>query len=353
MKCFVAFDSFNSRQIFGIPIGMSCAIERIDDIMESVTTLTELKRLSSCINAILNMASSSLLKKFERKAGQVLDDTDRLTSIDQGDFNSLVKIGTILGDLSFGKHGYERDHWGSESLYKIFKLIYDNVEKLRDDHIANSSLSMISQRSGIFAPLSNKLHDLEWERYKTLRDTLHLRRVASKFSSFSKLLANNNPHVTADEKKRVIGELLDIPDAFSNSWCAEAANTILLSDFINRRETELIVNKLDNSPSSTAFFVKLRIRANYISVAQMSVLSKRSLEYISPSYPRVRSPHIFISQLSIILQIPGAAASIDAETLDRSINMINYAEPKTLECLLDVLDLPVVTVLSYNLITIN
>ena len=76
----------------------------------------------------------------------------------------------------------------------------------------------------------------------------------------------------------------------------------------------------------------------------MSVLSKRSLEYISPSYPRVRSPHIFISQLSIILQIPGAAASIDAETLDRSINMINYAEPKTLECLLDVLDLPVVTV---------
>ena len=75
-------------------------------------------------------------------------------------------------------------------------------------------------------------------------------------------MANNNPHVTADEKKRVIGELLDIPDAFSNSWCAEAANTILLSDFINRRETELIVNKLDNSPSSTAFFVKLRIRAN-------------------------------------------------------------------------------------------
>ena len=88
----MAFDSFNSRQIFGIPIGMSCAIERIDDIMESVTTLTELKRLSSCINAILNMASSSLLKKFERKAGQVLDNTDRLTSIDQGDFNSLVKV---------------------------------------------------------------------------------------------------------------------------------------------------------------------------------------------------------------------------------------------------------------------
>ena len=91
-QCFVAFDSFNSRQRFGIPIGMSCAIERIDDLMESVTTLTELKRLSSCINAILNMASSSLLKRFERKAGQVLDDTDRLTSLDQRDFNSLVKV---------------------------------------------------------------------------------------------------------------------------------------------------------------------------------------------------------------------------------------------------------------------
>ena len=76
----------------------------------------------------------------------------------------------------------------------------------------------------------------------------------------------------------------------------------------------------------------------------MSVLSKRSLEYISPSYPKVRSPNIFISQLSIILQIPGAAASIDTETLDRSIAMINYAEPKTLESLLAVLDLPVVTV---------
>ena len=93
---------------------------------------------------------------------------------------SSIQIGIILGDLSFGTHGYERDHWGYESLYKIFKLIHDNVEKLRDDHIANSSLSMISQRSGIYAPLTNKLHDLEWERYKTLRDTLHLRRVASK-----------------------------------------------------------------------------------------------------------------------------------------------------------------------------
>ena len=93
---------------------------------------------------------------------------------------SSFQIGIILGDLSFGTHGYERDHWGYESLYKIFKLIHDNVEKLREDHIANSSLSMISQRSGIFAPLTNKLHDLEWERYKTLRDTLHLRRVASK-----------------------------------------------------------------------------------------------------------------------------------------------------------------------------
>ena len=76
----------------------------------------------------------------------------------------------------------------------------------------------------------------------------------------------------------------------------------------------------------------------------MSVLSKRSLEYISPSYPKVRSPNIFISQLSIILQIPGAAASIDTETLDRSIAMINYAEPKTLESLLAVLDLSNVTV---------
>ena len=81
-----------------------------------------------------------------------------------------------------------------------------------------------------------------------------------------------------------------------------------------------------------------------MSHGQMSVLSQRSLQYISPSYPKVRSPHNFISQLSLILQIPGAAASIDRETLDRSIAMINSASPESLEMLLDALDHRMVTV---------
>ena len=76
----------------------------------------------------------------------------------------------------------------------------------------------------------------------------------------------------------------------------------------------------------------------------MSVLSQRSLEYISPSYPKVRRPRLFISQLSVILRIPGAAASIDRETLDRSIAMINSASPESLEMLLDALDHRMVTV---------
>ena len=74
-----------------VPIGMSCAVERVNKIMESVNTFTELKRLSICINAILFMSSSSLLGRFERKVGEVLD--NRTTkNLDQKDFNSLVKV---------------------------------------------------------------------------------------------------------------------------------------------------------------------------------------------------------------------------------------------------------------------
>ena len=70
---------------------------------------------------------------------------------------------------------------------------------------------------------------------------------------------------------------------------------------------------------------------------QMSVLSQRSLQYISPSYPKVRSPHNFISQLSLILQIPGAAASIDRGILDSSLAVINSAQPGSLGLLLHAL----------------
>ena len=57
---------------------------------------------------------------------------------------------------------------GYDSLYKIFELIYNNSEKLRDGHI--SSLCALCVRTGVFAPLTAKLHDLQWELYKTTRD---------------------------------------------------------------------------------------------------------------------------------------------------------------------------------------
>ena len=70
---------------------MSVAIERVHNIVESVNTLTELKRLSICIDIIGFMSNSSLLGRFERKVGEVLD--NRTTkNLDQKDFNSLVKV---------------------------------------------------------------------------------------------------------------------------------------------------------------------------------------------------------------------------------------------------------------------
>ena len=77
-----------------VPIGMSFAVERVNKIMESVNTFTELKRLSICINAILFMSSSSLLGRFERKVGEVLDNRDRTKSLDHRDVNDLIKVNT-------------------------------------------------------------------------------------------------------------------------------------------------------------------------------------------------------------------------------------------------------------------
>lgn len=55
--------------------------------------------------------------------------------------------------------------------------------------------------------------------------------------------------MTDDEKKRVIDELLDNSDAFDNESIALSAHTILLSDYyINKRDTERIISKLENSP---------------------------------------------------------------------------------------------------------
>ena len=67
--------------------------------------------------------------------------------------------------------------------------------------------------------------------------------------------------MTADEKKRVIDELLDSYDAFNNPSIASSANTILLSDYINKRDTEMIVSKLENSPLFNNFWLTLGLRA--------------------------------------------------------------------------------------------
>ena len=77
------------------------------------------------------------------------------------------------------------------------------------------------------------------------------------FTIFSKLLVANNPNVTADEKKRIIVELLDsTSDTFENPSLALAANTILQSDYINTQDAEKIVEKLEKTP----FFNELTIR---------------------------------------------------------------------------------------------
>ena len=73
---------------------MSVAIERVHNIVESVNTLTELKRLSICIDIIGFMSNSSLLGRFERKVGEVLDNRDRTKSLDHRDVNDLIKVNT-------------------------------------------------------------------------------------------------------------------------------------------------------------------------------------------------------------------------------------------------------------------
>ena len=75
-----------------VPIGMSFAVERVNNVMESVNTFTELKRLSICIDILRFMSSCSVLERFERKVGQILDSRDRTKSLDQKDFNSLAKV---------------------------------------------------------------------------------------------------------------------------------------------------------------------------------------------------------------------------------------------------------------------
>ena len=77
---------------------------------------------------------------------------------------------------------------------------------------------------------------------------------------------------------------------------------------------------------------------------QMAVLSQHSLEYISSSYAKVRRPRLFISHLSIILSVPGAAASIDRDTLDRALALISSVPPEYLEFLLHALATHTVTV---------
>ena len=145
-----------------------------------------------------------------------------------------------------------------------------------------------------------------------------------------------NPHVTAEERKRVVDELLDNSDEFETQpTIALSANTILLSDYIDKSDTEKIMSKFENSPFFTQFWLQLAQRAKYMSRNQMSVVSRRSLEYISPSYPKARSPYLFTSQLAVALQTPGAAASIDKETLDRGVVQL-----KNIEILID-LDLSI------------
>ena len=78
------------------PTGTSFAIERVDELLESVSTYTELKQLAICIDALFLMLSPSILGRFESKVGEVLDNRDRTSSLDQKDFNSIVKVSTLL-----------------------------------------------------------------------------------------------------------------------------------------------------------------------------------------------------------------------------------------------------------------
>lgn len=60
------------------------------------------------------------------------------------------QIGTIFGELSYFNDKslgeFERDRYAYDSLYKIFELIYDNVDMLREDHVANSSICVLCIR---------------------------------------------------------------------------------------------------------------------------------------------------------------------------------------------------------------
>ena len=71
---------------------MSFAIERVSNIMESVKSLKDLRRLAICIDVIGFMAGSSLFDRFECQIGDILD--SRVKGLDDNEVNNLVRVST-------------------------------------------------------------------------------------------------------------------------------------------------------------------------------------------------------------------------------------------------------------------
>ena len=71
---------------------MSFAIERVSNIMESVKSLEDLRRLAICIDVMGFMAGSSLFDRFERQIGNIID--SRAKGLDENEVNNLVRVST-------------------------------------------------------------------------------------------------------------------------------------------------------------------------------------------------------------------------------------------------------------------
>ena len=318
-----------------VPVGISFAIDRVSNIMESVTSLEDLERLATCIDVISYMSGWSQFDRFERKVSNILD--SRTKSLDDNDVYNLVRVAKVLRyvrhrNRKFLVNGPKKTELNVidcyDNIHKILQLIDKNTDKLKQDQI--HILYNIAMKANFFAPLTIKLQDLQWEAYQTLRDAHYRRDIyRNKLMIFSRLLLTNNPNVTADETKSIVTELRDTSsDAFKNLSFANAASKILRSYNTNTRDAKLIFEKLE-----MPIFNELSMRQR--GGEKLSLLVRHSLEYISSSHTKVRRPHLFISHLSIILRVPGAAASISRETLDRSLSLISSMPTEYLMFLFD------------------
>ena len=163
---------------------MSFAIERVSNIMESVKSLEDLRRLAICIDVMGFMAGSSLFDRFERQIGNIID--SRAKGLDENEVNNLVRVSTCgrIGKFKLPHRmmvfaywlirisvsqtwtslcfqsalvlGYGNRHVDGQKkiavvtrdrfdiLHKIFKLIYSNTDKLRQHHL--SVLNILSMK---------------------------------------------------------------------------------------------------------------------------------------------------------------------------------------------------------------